>query len=74
VQQPHPQKERLVGARSEINIHRILSLANSTASLGDVELDGPFTLGIDNLTVMKRNIYPVRTDREPRHGIAFKFI
>ena len=51
-------KGRLVETRSEMNIHRILSLGISTASLGDVKQDGPFSLGIQNIKAKMGDITP----------------
>ena len=44
--------------RSEMNIHRILSLGISTASLGDVMQDGPFSLGIQNIKAKMQDVTP----------------
>ena len=52
-------KGRLVETRSEMNIHRILSLGISTASLGDVKQDGPFSLGIESIKARWKDISPV---------------
>ena len=49
-------KGRLVETRSEMNIHRILSLGISIASLGDVKQDGPFNLGIESIKAKKHDI------------------
>ncbi len=51
-------KGRLVETRSEMNIHRILSLGISTASLGDVKQDGPFSLGIQNIKAKMQDVTP----------------
>ena len=42
-----------------MNIHRILSLGISTASLGDVKQDGPFSLGIKSIKARRQDISPV---------------
>ena len=51
-------KGRLVETRSEMNIHRILSLGISTASLGDVKQDGAFNLGIQNIKAKMQDVTP----------------
>lgn len=52
-------KGRLVETRSEMNIHRILSLGISTASLGDTKQDGPFSLGIQSIKATQHKYSPV---------------
>ena len=52
-------KGRLIETRQELNIHRILSLGISTASLGDAKQDGPFCLGIESIKANRQGISPV---------------
>ena len=52
-------KGRLIETRQELNIHRILSLGISTASLGDAKQDGPFCLGIESIKAKRQGISPV---------------
>jgi hypothetical protein len=42
-----------------MNIYRILSLGISTASLGEVKQDGPFSLGIESIKARRQDISPV---------------